>query len=110
MPNKPKTLRQRTNPKPRRQHDRRYDKTRADDPAKQARSTARYQKFRKYYLIEYPLCRPCEERGVSTLADQVHHVRGLRLHIEDLCDPEHCMPVCLACHAWEEGKVVEADL
>ncbi len=103
MPYKPKTFKQRQGID-RRRNDQRYDQKRRDDPAKKARSTALYQRFRKYFLINNPLCRPCQERGRITATQEVHHVRTLRIHPEDLRDADQCMPVCRACHAYEEGR------
>lgn len=61
--------------------------------------SGRWQKFRPTFLAEFPLCNRCGEP-----ATEVHHVRKLAAHPEDLCDPEHCEALCKRCHDRATGR------
>src|SRR3954469_3592533 len=61
-------------------------------------NTSAYQTFRAWLLGERPLCQDCEDNDMLTPAKEVHHVRKLILHPEDLCDAKHCRVLCKPCH------------
>jgi 5-methylcytosine-specific restriction endonuclease McrA len=46
------------------------------------------------------VCQRCGEK-VST---DVHHVRKLRDHLEDVIDPENCEALCHGCHSRETAR------
>ena len=57
--------------------------------------TARWLRFRLAVLHDRPVCQRC---GVAPSRD-VHHVRGLAAHLQDLCDPEKVESLCHPCHS-----------
>jgi hypothetical protein len=90
-----------------------YDRRRKADPelaeAARLRGLTGYQRFRAWFRSTYPLC--CdplgEHRGVLMPMREVHHVRGLQAHPEDLCDETQCAPLCSRCHAGCEAAECE---
>jgi 5-methylcytosine-specific restriction endonuclease McrA len=75
-------------------HDRRaYDRDRNREPGRRAQLTARYGRFKVWFLNNNPLCNRC-----NAPAEVVHHVRKLRDHLEDLCNQDHCEALCKRCH------------
>lgn len=70
------------------------DKERDKLPHRRARQTQRYRRFRKALLAERPLCQRC----LRVVSVDVHHVRGLAAHPEDLCDPAQTEALCKRCH------------
>lgn len=71
------------------------DRERNQEPHRKLLWSERYRRFRRWFLIQYPLCQRCE---LPTPAEHVHHKRKLRDHHEDLCDPEQCEALCATCH------------
>lgn len=59
-----------------------------------------YKRFRLAFLREHPLCKDCK---IAPSVD-VHHVRKLAVHPEDLCDGDHCVGLCSECHDIRTGK------
>lgn len=57
-----------------------------------------YQRFRLAMLDERPLCEDCCEKDRVTPATDIHHVRKLSLHPEDLCDSRYVRCLCSCCH------------
>lgn len=59
-----------------------------------------WQKLRKAYISQYPLCELCEAQGRTTLAEQVHHIKPFK-GTEDplLLDWENLQALCCECHA-----------
>ena len=59
--------------------------------------TARWQRLRKFQLMEHPLCKFCLQRGIVTPANVVDHVaphRGdwtdfITGELQSLCEPCH---------------------
>jgi 5-methylcytosine-specific restriction protein A len=74
---------------------REIDRARRDAPHRRLYSTERWQRFRLYILRERPLCEDC---GLNATRD-VHHVRGLEAHPEDLCDEDQVRGLCHPCHS-----------
>ena len=82
----------------------RYDMTRKNDPAKRIRSSARWQKVRAMKLAESPLCERCVTSGVTTPAQQVHHVIPVRHAPHKAFDLDNLRSLCSLCHAIEERE------
>ncbi len=58
-------------------------------------NTARWRNFRLHFLREHPLCNRC----LTEAARDVHHVRKLADHPEDLLDETQCEALCHGCHS-----------
>ena len=67
----------------------------------------KWQKFRAWYLRQYPMCEHCSERGVDTPAKDLHHVIPLRDGGEKL-DEENVQGLCRSCHSRETVKEKKA--
>ena len=65
--------------------------------AKQRGYTAHWRRLRKYYLIEYPLCANCLNKGITTQATEVHHI--LPLAAGGTHDYDNLMALCHSCHS-----------
>lgn len=81
----------------RRESNQRYD-------AKRPNSTARgydrkWNKFRESILNERPLCQDCLEAGLTSPANEVHHIKKLREAPELRLEPSNVMCLCKACHS-----------
>jgi 5-methylcytosine-specific restriction protein A len=60
-------------------------------------STARWQRIRKYQLMEHPLCKYCAERGLVTPATVCDHVEPHRGDVGKFwCGPFQSL--CKPCH------------
>jgi 5-methylcytosine-specific restriction protein A len=57
-----------------------------------------WQKFRKVYLSEHPLCSDCETEGRVGAATDIHHKQKLRDRPELKYEEENLMALCKACH------------
>jgi 5-methylcytosine-specific restriction protein A len=57
-----------------------------------------WQKFRKVYLSEHPLCSDCEAEGRVGAATDIHHKQKLRDRPELKYEEENLMALCKACH------------
>lgn len=73
----------------------RHDRARARRPQQRALNTRAWRRFSALIRTQRPTCEDCL-REPST---QVHHVRGLGAHPEDLCDPEQVRALCQGCHS-----------
>jgi 5-methylcytosine-specific restriction protein A len=81
-----------------------YDRQRADDELRPLYKTARWLRFRKWFLRLNPFCqRVWNGEQCHNVATEVHHRRGLREHQEDLCDAAQCCALCRACHHKASG-------
>jgi 5-methylcytosine-specific restriction enzyme A len=69
--------------------------------------TARWRKFRKWYVNENPLCVKCAERGLTVPVEEVDHIIPIRLGGEQY-DWDNLQSLCKSCHsrksASEKGK------
>jgi 5-methylcytosine-specific restriction protein A len=74
------------------------DQERDQQPHRKLLKTARWQRFRAAFLQAHPICADCLARGGGRPATDVHHVRKLALHVEDLLDPEQVIALCSECH------------
>lgn len=81
--------------------ERAYDRDRnRNQPHRRLLWSRRYQRFRLALLAQRTLCQDCE----SAVATEVHHVRRLASHPEDLCDPSQCLVLCQVCHTTRTNR------
>ena len=59
--------------------------------------TARWQRLRKFQLMEHPLCKFCLQRGIVTAANVVDHVTPHRDDWTDFITGE-LQSLCAPCH------------
>jgi len=87
------------------EHKRRYDP--ALSKASKIRSTVRWRKFRWNVLAKQPICPDPLGRheGQVRGAEEVHHIRGLRVAPELAYVASNCVGLCVECHAQIEGMV-----
>jgi len=71
-----------------------HDRDRNREPGRRGRKTARYDRFRTWFLNGHPLCNRCG----TAASEVVHHRRKLRHHLEDLCNQDECEALCKKCH------------
>jgi 5-methylcytosine-specific restriction endonuclease McrA len=90
------------------QYNQRVNRERSDDELRSLYKTARWLKFRDWFLAYNVICQRIRD-GIQCerIATDVHHRRGLREHPEDLIDPEHCVALCKACHHKHSGDTAE---
>jgi len=87
-----------------REAQRRYDERRGTANARGYNSN--WRRARALYLAGHPLCEDCEERGVITIAQMVHHKDG---NAQNLA-PENLRALCNQCHSrqpnsgWNAGR------
>jgi hypothetical protein len=95
-------------PKHLEQHTQRVNRERLDDELRALYRSAGWLRFRSWFLAYNILCQRII-RGVrcQRIATDVHHRRGLRQHPEDLCDAEHCVALCKACHHKHSGDTAD---
>tara|TARA_Y100000310_G_C20571564_1_gene758299 strand:- start:754 stop:1065 length:312 start_codon:yes stop_codon:yes gene_type:complete len=53
-----------------------------------------WQRFRSWYLSEFPLCEDCTSEGYTTVADELHHKVKIVNAPERRLDPENVMGLC----------------
>jgi 5-methylcytosine-specific restriction protein A len=63
-----------------------------------------WQKFRKRFLAERPLCEDCTSEGRVGAATDVHHKQKLRDRPELKYEEGNLMPLCKACHDRRTAK------
>lgn len=63
---------------------------------------ARWRRLRAMVLSQEPLCRACLERGATTPATDVDHIRPRRLGGTDRRD--NLQALCHACHSSKTGR------
>jgi 5-methylcytosine-specific restriction protein A len=85
-----------------------YEDRRRNDPAlneaNRIRSSGRWKKVRRLKLQQDPLCEDCKEHGVTTVATQVHHLKGVASHPELAFVMENLRSLCTTCHAKREAR------
>jgi 5-methylcytosine-specific restriction enzyme A len=59
---------------------------------------ARWQKERRYYLREHPLCVLCEARGIIKPAKVVDHITPHKGDYELMWNQDNWQALCTACH------------
>lgn len=58
----------------------------------------RWQKARKAFLSEHPLCIYCQRMGRLKSADVVDHIKPHKGDLDLFWDPMNWQPLCKACH------------
>lgn len=65
-------------------------------------ASEKWRRMREVYLYEHPLCERCEERGLITPAEDVHHRESFGEHLTNwrayAYDYNNLMSVCKHCH------------
>jgi len=93
----------------RRHADREYEERRRRNPAlaraDKIRRSSRWKKVRALKLARDPLCEDCKEHGVTTPAEQVHHLVGLAERPDLAFVLENTRSLCTTCHARREAEV-----
>lgn len=77
-----------------------YDDTRGT--ASQRGYDRHWQRIRRAFLVEHPLCAACERAGRVSVATDVHHKIARRNGGSDA--PENLEPLCHACHSRITGE------
>lgn len=77
--------------------------------------TTRWQQLRKSKLFDNPLCELCSRHGVTTPAEDVHHIVSF-MSTEDQVqrnrlayDRNNLQSLCRACHQYQHRQVSEED-
>lgn len=76
-----------------------YDAGRKDDPHWRFIRSARWQRFRRWFLARHPLCAECERTGRATPATDVDHITRRRERPDLALDESNCQALCKPCHA-----------
>jgi len=71
--------------------------------ADRLRTSTRWRRLRAAKLARDPLCHDCLEHGVTTAAQQVHHLVGVVERPDLAFDMENLMSLCTTCHARREA-------
>ena len=76
--------------------------------AKRFRSSARWRKFRQWFLEEHGLCADPfghhdQDRRIA-VAREVHHIQPLAIRLDLGLDASNCAALCSICHNQVEGK------
>jgi 5-methylcytosine-specific restriction protein A len=64
----------------------------------------RWRAFRKWFLMENPICRDCLARNQYVVATEVHHIRKIADHPELRLDVSNCMSLCTSCHGRRSAR------
>lgn len=68
-------------------------------------SSVRWQRLRREFLTDHPLCEACKAKGYVTAADTVHHIVEVdsatrEQEAIDLCfSPSNLQALCRQCHS-----------
>ncbi len=84
MPRKPKQFRTRHRERPPKMH--KHPEYR------------QWRKFRKEYLLNYPLCVMCQAKGKKVLATVVDHIRPRTPQSPLICSVDNLRSLCTSCH------------
>lgn len=60
---------------------------------------SQWRKIRLLLLAQQPICARCAEQGITTLAEDVHHIVPIRQDPSLRLAMSNLMPVCRQCHA-----------
>ena len=101
MPNRPPTHRPPGQQQAAQDARRAADRERADTEQRRLRNLRAYRRFAALVLLQRPTCEDCVERddGIVRPATDVHHVRKLATHPEDLLDDSQVKALCHPCHS-----------
>jgi 5-methylcytosine-specific restriction protein A len=69
-----------------------YERGRAED--KRFYCSARWRKFRRWFLSLHPLCADC-----GRPAEEIHHVQPLKQRPDLALAPENALQLCVPCHS-----------
>lgn len=67
-------------------------------------NTSKWQKLRNAYLMQHPLCEKCLEKGLTVVAEEIHHVKPISTGIDELemkdlaYNPNNLIALCKSCH------------
>src|SRR5262245_24246848 len=68
----------------------------------------RWQRARKMFLAENPLCGDCQAKGLAVAAREVHHAIPHRGDREIFWQQEHWVALCKPCHSAHTAREVTA--
>jgi 5-methylcytosine-specific restriction protein A len=63
-----------------------------------------WQKFRKRFLADHPLCEDCETIGRVTPATEVHHLVKIKHDASKRLDEGNLLALCGRCHQVRTAK------
>lgn len=70
--------------------------------------TARWQRFRTWFLAQSPLCADPfgyhDQDGVLVPATDVDHIERLKMTPERALDPKNCQALCKRCHSMKTAQ------
>lgn len=70
-----------------------------------------WEKARRQFLLEHPLCVACEKQGIVTAATEVDHIVPHRGDREVFWDQSQWQALCRSCHSrktvLEDGAFIE---
>lgn len=69
----------------------------------------RWRTARLSYLMRFPLCRDCEQRGVTQEATDVDHIRPHHGDVKLFWDVKNWQPLCRPCHSRKTAAEVGID-
>ena len=75
-----------------------YDRRRRDREAKRFYDSVAWKRVRRLKLATAPLCERCQSRGLTVVADQVHHKQELRDRPDLALDVANLESLCRCCH------------
>ena len=64
----------------------------------------RWEKARRTFLLQNPLCAECARQGRTTMADLVDHIQPAKGNQELFWEPENWQALCTACHNGKTNK------
>jgi 5-methylcytosine-specific restriction endonuclease McrA len=106
MPWRPPSHRAR--PRSRKQADAQYNAERRAAHGPDPRSTARWQRLRRWMLHHFPWCMDPYgmhvQHGAQVLATEVDHRVGVRVNPALAFEPSNLQTLCHACHARKSGE------
>ena len=75
-----------------------------EEDSNRASSTGRgygisWQRARSAYLRSHPLCAHCVDKGITTPANEVDHIKPHRGDMKLFWDTRNWQPLCKSCHS-----------
>ena len=77
---------------------------RSDEVAVGIRSSSRWTRLSRQIRRERPICQRCEEKGLLTPSEEVHHIRKVEQYPNLAFDPNNLRALCKPCHRIEENQ------